>query len=375
MNKFRLLFLDFKVPFILKDVEFPVGGACVRQLALAKGLISLGHKVGILTWKGAKEYIGKDVELDLVESYSPTIGIRKLRFLYYQFPALLKAVKGYQPDFIFQKCVGSETGTMSLISKILKIPFVYMACNDIDADGRYKQRLGYLDSKIYEYGVKSADKIIAQNGFQMDGFRKRLKCSNVDIVYNPICCDDYKLSELKPLKDRKYIAWLAVFQPQKNLYALLDIIKRTPEMEYRIGGFFPPHTTEDMKAIVKSISSQPNVKMVGFLKRNEVIPFFSKAVALLNTSHYEGFSNTFLESWLAGTPVVTCSIDPDNIISTNRVGMVAKEYAEIPTLLKKLRTSKRYQFLARRCRDYVIQNHNAGNIAKAFIDSLPLQTN
>ncbi len=146
-------------------------------------------------------------------------------------------------------------------------------------------------------------------------------------------------------------------------------------MEYRIGGFFPPHTTEDMKAIVKSISSQPNVKMVGFLKRNEVIPFFSKAVALLNTSHYEGFSNTFLESWLAGTPVVTCSIDPDNIISTNRVGMVAKEYAEIPTLLKKLRTSKRYQFLARRCRDYVIQNHNAGNIAKAFIDSLPLQTN
>ncbi len=370
MNKLKLLFSDFQVPYLLKDVRYPVGGACVRQLALARGLSSLGHKVGILTWKGAREYVGKEVEFDLVESYSPNVGIRKFRYFYYQFPALLKAVKVYRPDFVFQKCFGVDTGTMCLISRILKIPFVYMGSNDIDADGRYRQRLGYLDSKIYEYGIRSANRIIAQNVYQMNEFNKRFKGVSISIVHNPVFYDDYKLDELKPLKDRKYVAWLGIFQPQKNLPALLDIIKKTPELKYRIGGMLQSGSKDDIKAIVKNISSQPNVEMAGYLGRDEVVPFLADSMALLNTSCYEGFSNTFLESWLAGTPVVTCSNDPDNIISTNRVGMVAKEYAEVPTLLKKLRISKRYQSLARRCRDYVTKNHNTKIIAQKFIDSL-----
>jgi glycosyltransferase involved in cell wall biosynthesis len=375
MNKLKLLFYDFQIPFLLKNDNYPVGGACVRQLALAKGLISLGHKVGILTWKGAKEYIGKDVELDLVESYSRTSGIRKLRFLYYQFPALLKAVKGYQPDFIFQKCFGVQTGTMCFMSRILKIPFVYMAGNDIDADGRYRQRLGYLDSKAYEYGIKNATKIIVQNSYQKGAFEKRFKSRNISIVHNPVFYEKDELSEPRPLRDRRYVAWLGVFQPQKNLPTLLEIIKKTPNIEYRIGGMLQTNSKDDIKTVVKKISSQPNVEMIGFLKRHEAIPFLADAIALLNTSYYEGFSNTFLESWLAGTPVITRSIDPDNIISTKGVGIVAEEYAEIPALLRELKGSMNYQPLARRCRDYVIQNHNAGNIAKAFIDSLPLQTN
>jgi len=110
MRRLRLLFHDFDMPFLLRDAERPVGGACVRQLALARGLVALGHRVGILTWKGAREYVGVDPGFDLVESYSRTAGIRKVRFLYYQPPALLGAVRGYRPDFIFQKCFGVNTG-------------------------------------------------------------------------------------------------------------------------------------------------------------------------------------------------------------------------------------------------------------------------
>lgn len=375
MNKLKLLFLDFQIPFLLKNDDYPVGGACVRQLALAKGLVSLGHEVGILTWRGSKQYVGKELDFDLVESYSQNAGIRKFRYFYYRFPALFKAVKYYRPDFVFQKGAGGITGTMALISKSLKIPFVYMACNDIDADGRYKQRVGYLDSKAYEYGIKNATKIIVQNSYQKGAFEKRFKSRNISIIHNPVFYENGELSEPRPLRDRRYVAWLGVFQPQKNLPALLEIIKKTPKIEYRIGGMLQTNSRDDIKAVVKKISSQPNVEMIGFLKRHEVIPFLADAIALLNTSYYEGFSNTFLESWLAGTPIITRSIDPDNIISTKGVGIVAEEYAEIPALLRELNGSMNYQSLARRCRDYVIQNHNTGNIAKAFIDSLPLQTN
>jgi glycosyltransferase involved in cell wall biosynthesis len=371
MKKLKLLFWDFQIPFLLKNDNYPVGGACVRQLALAKGLSSLGHKVGILTWKGAREYVGKDAEFDIVESYSLTIGIRKLRYLCYRFPALLKATKDYQPDFIFQKCFGVDTGTMCLISRILKIPFVYMGSNDIDADGRYRQRLDYLNSKIYEFGIRNANKIIAQNIYQMNEFNKRFKGVNISIVHNPFFCENSELPGPKPLRDRKYVAWLGVFQPQKNVQALLEIIKKTPELKYRIEGMLQTDSKDDIKAVVKEISSRPNVEMAGYLGRDEVIPFLADSIALLNTSNYEGFSNTFLESWLAGTPVITRLIDPDKIISTRGIGMVAEAYAEIPALLRKLNGSMNYQSLARRCRDYVTKNHNTRIIAQKFINSLP----
>jgi len=369
MNALRLLFLDFQIPFLLRDADYPIGGACVRQLALAKGITSLGHRVGILTWQGAKEYVGKQPEFDLVESYSLTKGIKKLRFFYHRFPALLRAVKDYQPDFIFQKCFGIDTGIMALISRIQKIPFVYMASNDIDADGRYRERLGYLDAKIYERGIKSTAKIIVQNAYQMGAFKTRFNANDISIIHNPISYENGELSELKPLRDRRYIAWLGVFQPQKNLPALLDIIKKTPEIEYRIGGMLQTDSKNDIKAVVKKVSSQPNVKMVGYLKRDEVIPFLGNAFALLNTSYYEGFSNTFLESWLAGTPVITKSVDPDKIISTNEIGFVAEEYDEISALLRYLKNCNNYQSLAKQCREYVTKNHNAGIIAEKFINS------
>ncbi|MCK4782962.1 MAG: glycosyltransferase [Desulfobacteraceae bacterium] len=373
MKKLKLLFLDFEVPYLLKDTDYNVGGACVQQLALAKGLTSLGHKVGILTWKGAKEYIEKGLEFDIIETYTLAKGIKKLRFFYYQFPALFIAVKNYHPDFLVQKCPGDITGVVALISKILDIPFVYMAKNDIDADGRYINRYGFITSKIYEYGIRNAGKLIVQNEYQMKEFDKRLKNKDISVVHEPVEYDVDKLEEVSPLEYRKYVAWLGVFQYQKNLPALLDIAKKTPEMEFRIGGRLPDIIPDEIKAAAGQLSIQPNVKMLGYLKRGEIQPFLANAITLLNTSYYEGFPSTFLESWLAGTPVVTRGFDPDNIIRKNGIGTVAEQYGHIPDILRSYANSKNYRSISEKCRKYVIKYHNPRTIAERFIDSLPLR--
>ncbi len=163
MKTYKLLFLDLDLPYLLKDVAYPVGGACARQYALAKGLVTLGHKVGILTWKGAKDYIQKEVEFDIVESFTLSKGNQKLRWIYHIYPALYKAIKSYQPDIVFQKCCGLITGVIAFISKRLDISFVYIAANDIDADGRYRDCLRYIDIKLYEYGITNAEQLILQN--------------------------------------------------------------------------------------------------------------------------------------------------------------------------------------------------------------------
>ena len=102
------------------------------------------------------------------------------------------------------------------------------------------------------------------------------------------------------------------------------------------------------------------------------MPFLSIAYALLNTSHYEGFSNTFLESFSVGTPIVTTAkVDPDNIIANNNLGVIKKNHTELSDGLLSIINNQNYNDIVRRCRDYLIKNHNPKILAKKFIDNLP----
>ena len=366
----KLLFLDFDIPYLLKDTDYPIGGACVRQYALAKGIIELGHHVGILSWKGAKEFVGKDVGFDWVETFPLHGGIRKLRWFYKRFPSLIRAVKKYNPDYLLQKCSGSYTGVLAFISDLLKIPFVYMASNDVDADGRYRKNLNLIEQITCKYGLKRAKAIFSQNSYQYREFKKRFPQKNIFKIYNPYFLTE-DLPEIKDRAKRKYIAWIGIYQYQKNLPALYKIVKKLPDFEFKIAGKERKNLDKDTKSVLVRLRKCENGKFVGYLRRTEIIPFLSSALALINTSHYEGFSNVFLESFASGTPVITTSrVDPDDIIANNKLGLVAKDYCEIPKLIISLKNSKDYNSMAHRCRDYVMKNHDPKVIAKKFIDSL-----
>ncbi len=67
-----------------------------------------------------------------------------------------------------------------------------------------------------------------------------------------------------------------------------------------------------------------NVEFVGLIPHDEVTSFLTEAYCLLNTSLFEGFSNTFLEAFSVGTPVVTLGVNPDFILTIYDLGFVNK---------------------------------------------------
>src|SRR3972149_10864872 len=122
-KKIKILFIDFDIPHLLKDDDFPVGGVANEWIAWIEGMKQTGNKVGVLTWKGGKKFINKDLDFDIIESYDPNYGIPILRFFYYTFPKFLLAVKNYQPDVIMQNGVSYLTFMGSVASKILRKTF------------------------------------------------------------------------------------------------------------------------------------------------------------------------------------------------------------------------------------------------------------
>ena len=94
----RLLYLDFNFPYLLKDANYPVGGATIEWRSWVEGFLKDGHEVGILTWKGAKNYVSRKTKINLIETYKREGGIPKIKILYKVYPTLLKEVKRYKPD-------------------------------------------------------------------------------------------------------------------------------------------------------------------------------------------------------------------------------------------------------------------------------------
>ena len=374
MKKIKLLYYDFNMPDLIKGKDHSGGGATVEWYAWIKGFVANGHRVGVLTSKGAKNYVGKALDCDIVETYDLNEGIPKMRWIHKRYPALLSAVQEYKPDFLVQECAGYYTGIMAHIGKRVNIPFIYRVANDMDTDKRLEDRLPKFEQLIYAYGIKHAEAIICQNAYQYDQMKKQYPQKKLAIVHNPYYYDG-EFPDIKLQNEKKYVAWIGIFQYQKNLPLLFEIVKSLPGIEFRIAGKLMNKRPldENTGEALRLLEESKNVKFVGYLTRTEVIPFLSKAYALLNTSQYEGFSNTFLESFFAGTPIVTTSrVDPDNIIDNHGLGRAVKSDGELAAALALFinQNEADYNSIVRQCRKHVIEKYNPGFLARKFIENI-----
>jgi glycosyltransferase involved in cell wall biosynthesis len=142
-----------------------------------------------------------------------------------------------------------------------------------------------------------------------------------------------------------------------------------PTINFKLAGKEDSGIDKQSKEALEKLKKLENVELVGFIKRDMIEEFLSSAYCLLNTSHFEGFSNTFLEAWSIGTPVITSeNVNPDNLITDNDLGLVGKNYSDIPIILNKYINQKEYDSLGINCFEYVKEKHNPRYLAEEFIN-------
>ena len=149
---------------------------------------------------------------------------------------------------------------------------------------------------------------------------------------------------------------------------MLNIALALPELTFKVAG------TEISKGILDSSTQEAltklkntrNVEFVGNLNREEIFPFLARAICLLNTSHEEGFSNTYLEAYSVGTPVVTRkNTDPDNLIATLNLGRVVDTYEQIPDAIRFVYSGN--IDYGERMKDYLINNHDPVKLSRQML--------
>jgi glycosyltransferase involved in cell wall biosynthesis len=224
----------------------------------------------------------------------------------------------------------------------------------------------------YGYGLGRADLVICQNAYQSAQIRRNWRPRRIHTQHN-VFVSAPGSAALRPRSARHYVAWLGVFRKPKNLPLLHAIAQGLPSIEIRVAGGSAGNVDAETARGLEGLRNLPNVRFVGYLKRVEVPDFLAGATALLCTSLYEGFSNTFLEAFSVGTPVVTRSgVDPDSIIANHALGRVAESDGRIGECIRQINEMTRSDFddLAQRCRKYVEAHHAPVPILQKFAQSV-----
>ncbi len=356
----KFVIFDSDIPKLFMKGK-PFGGVALRKYLFARGLSEVGENVSIIVFKGEANLLNYHIE-NVIESYNPYKGIKYIRWIYYRIPIIIKALMKSKGDvFIIVSGGGIINFVISLYSFFTFSKLILLVKSDKDVS-KDLDHLSYKDKIINKYLLKMSHKIICQNNKQLNDLS--IYYSRMGkIIKNPFLNKEYnKIIN----SQREYIAFLGSFRPVKNIKAILELAKNNINIRFKVAGDFTGEINDDNERIIKALKKLENVTMVGFIPHQDVGRFLSKAICLLNTSFYEGFSNTFLEAFNVGTPIVTLGVNPDQILTKQKLGFVTT-LEEFPILYNKYLSNLDYELYSKRSINYLYMNHSYKEKAKELI--------
>jgi glycosyltransferase involved in cell wall biosynthesis len=172
--------------------------------------------------------------------------------------------------------------------------------------------------------------------------------------------------------DPPVVLWLASLKAWKQPLKFLSIAETCHDLECQFWLVGRPSNEDITAEVVDGAGRLPNVDYKGgctFQESNELI---KRAAIFVNTSVQEGFPNTFIQSWLRETPVVSLNVNPDGVLSNNEIGMCAE--GDLDVLIEAIRSlvldSKRRNKIGARAGEYGQSNHNISLVVDRLLNAI-----
>jgi len=342
-----------------------IGGAERLASLFAKCLASRGYVVSVLTWdEGQPDGIKID-GVRLFKMCRRDAGIKGLRFLWPEWTSLITAMKRADADIYYQSCSECFTGQVALWCRGHGRKFIYSVVSDTECEAGLPRMNAFRERALYRYGLKAADRVIAQTRRQRDMLRTHYERDSVVI---PMPCPDsigidYSQRSLK-FENSSRILWVGRVCQVKRPDLLLELAKMCSDLQFDMIG--PIGKDEYASKIVRDAQSIKNLTIHGRVTDRFLWDFYKKSSIFCSTSDIEGFPNTFLEAWSCGLPIVS-TFDPDDLIAERGLGKVGKDVSELASGIRGLLDSpERWRDASQSARKYYLENHTLDKAMERF---------
>jgi glycosyltransferase involved in cell wall biosynthesis len=349
-----------------RDDLHHIGGAEVQRHLIASELARRGYAVSFVTWDHGQPDGIVHAGIAVYKTCRPEAGLPVARFVYPRWTSLTAALARADADVYYQRTAGVESGQVALWCRHRGRRFVYAMANDAECDPKLLRRLGWRDRCFYLYALRRANTVIVQTELQ----RRRLSDGfglSARIIPSCVPTPERPLRPRDPLERvaARRLLWVGRFAAQKRPELLLDTARLLNDFHFDVVGISPSGTTKS-NAVVHALHALPNVTLHGFVPHRLVAAFYDRATALICTSAWEGFPNTYLEAWSHGIPTVT-TIDPDGIIATHGLGAHTESPEALAEATRRLVASPdRWADHSARARRYFETHHTVEATGDAY---------
>lgn len=343
-------------------VEDPqgTGGGELQMFYLARSLVAAGFSVAHLVFDHDDLPAERDgvvlarLPPRVLPSSSPRATGRLSRALarLRATRQLLAALLRLNPRLVIQRNAGFDTGVVGLFAKLTNRRFIFSSSSSADFT------LTGLESRntrlAYCAGLRLAHRVVVQTDDQRH-LALDLRGRDARVVRS--FCEPAPASTDAT---RTHFLWIGRMNDNKRPMAYLDLAARLPQARFlmvcpdRRSGW--ERLSEQVRA---RASALPNCELLPACPRSELLELYSAAVAVVNTSSWEGFPNTFMEGWARGAPALSLSVDPDARIRDFKLGAVANGSMDALACEARALWDQRGDNASQgeRVRNYVAQHH------------------
>jgi glycosyltransferase involved in cell wall biosynthesis len=344
-----------------------LGGAELQMNFLARYAVKRGIDVHYVTRAKDRGQAGTRAEAGVVVHRIPRRLPRDIAAI-----ELLPSALATQSDVYLNRSLDG-TFVAWLAARLRGRPFIYSVAHDLDCQStRFPRAVRpgpwehYAYDRINRWAVRQATVVVAQTQRQ----RALLKLGlgiDAPVVYNGHPAPDRQIQKAPvPI-----VAWIANLKPIKRPELFIDLARDCRDLPCR---FLMAGRIDDWSSyrlIQENLASLPNIQYLGPLSFDRANDLLAEASLLINTSVAEGFSNTFIQAWLRETPVISLSVDPDNLINDQELGCRSGSYPGLVDACRRLVCDGHArQSMGARARQYAEKHFTADRFAEEFCEIL-----
>ncbi len=341
-----------------------IGGAQYQADFLTRALVETGeYDVYFLSkWTGK----GFDPDGYTLINITPRSLIKRGIFLL-SIPKLYKTLKKIKPDYIYQRVGCTYTGVAAFYCKNHGAKMIWHIAHDCDVDKNiniHKQRLiQRIEQKIFEYGIKNTDMIVAQTNYQSDRLYESYNRHATLVVSN-----FHPVPEITHDKNKVItILWIGNLKTVKRPEVFIGLAEKLGDLS-NVKFIMVGEEANDAawhQSLMEHINDINNLEYIGRQDHDAVHDLLSRSHIFVNTSKWEGFSNTFIEAWMREVPVITLGINPDNVLTRNKIGFCAKDFDELVVKVRNLIVDQELRCeYAKNARLYSQKHHSITNVTQ-----------
>ncbi|HEX2493580.1 MAG TPA: glycosyltransferase family 4 protein, partial [Steroidobacter sp.] len=336
-----------------------VGGENVQHVLLARAWRQLGMDVSIIVFAQGQPKVHDVGGIRAIACCSKQDGIPGLRFAYPRTTSLIAAMRLADTDIYYQSLAGYATGVTAWFCRRHAKRFVFRISSDAYCVPGQQLIRFYRDRKVYEYGLRRADLILAQTERQQSLLHANYGLHSE--LVNTVVEAPVRAALVKDVD----VLWVANFRAVKRSDLVIDLARRLPKLNFLVVGGGREEYARRMRDAARVLT---NLTFVGPVPYEDVGVYFDRARVFLNTSSLEGFPNTFLQAWIRGVPVVTF-FDPDGLIAKHGLGVAARDLEHMTHALTELAAQHELrESIGRRAAAFSAESYSASIVASRSRD-------